>query len=145
MNTAHIETALIVLAIISGLTVLGAIIFAIAKGEFPKGLKPIRLNILYVFTMTVMLLVFVALRGFEWLQGFVPDTEWWDGATFMGTLIAGLNIVFGLIALLQAMVNAITTEPDSAPEATIPVSEHRKTVAYSVRAARGEPLEETGS
>ena len=118
-----VEGALVALAIISGLTVLGTVIAAFVRKEgLPLGMKPIRMNVLYLFTMAALLLVFVALRGFDWLQSFVPNTPWWDGATFMGTLIAGLNVIFGLIAMLQALVNSVTNEPEDKPEPMVPKS-----------------------
>ena len=129
-----IQSALIALAIISSITVLVAVGIAFRQGGFPTGLKPIRLNVIYLFTMAALLLVFVALRGFDWLTAFVPDTEWWDGATFMGTLIAGLNVIFGLIAMLQALVNSVTTEPEDKPEAMVPKS----VFIEGIRAARGQ-------
>lgn len=132
-----IESALIVLAIVSSLTVAVAILVAFKQGGFPSGLKPIRLNVIYMFTMAALLLVFVALRGFEWLQAFVPNTEWWDGATFMGTLIAGLNVIFGLIAMLQALVNSVTTEPEDKPEPMVPKS----VFIEGIKAARGSKQE----
>ena len=130
---AAIEWAFIVLAGMSGLTILVALVVAVRSGKFPAGLKPIRLNVIYLFTMTALLLVFIALRGFDWLQSFVPQTDWWDGATFMGTLIAGLNVIFGLMALLQALVNSVTTEPEDKPEAMVPKS----VFIEGIRAARG--------
>ena len=117
-----VEGALVALAIISGLTIAAVVVAAFRKGEFPTGLKPVRLNVIYLFTMSALLLVFISLRGFEWLNGFVPDTEWWDGATFMGTIVLGLSVIFGLIAILQALVNSVTTEPEDKPEPMVPKS-----------------------
>ena len=130
-----VEGALVALAIISGLTVLGTVIAAFVRKEgLPLGMKPIRMNVLYLFTMAALLLVFVALRGFDWLQSFVPNTPWWDGATFMGTLIAGLNVIFGLIAMLQALVNSVTSEPEDKPEPMVPKS----VFLEGIKAARGK-------
>ena len=129
-----VEQALIALAILSGLTVLVAVIVSFKMGGFPTGLKPVRLNVIYLFTMTALLLVFISLRGFDWLTGFVPDTEWWDGATFMGTIVLGLSVIFGLIAILQALVNSVTTEPEDKPEPTVPKS----VFLEGLKAARGD-------
>ena len=93
-----------------------------------------RLNVIYLFTMSALLLVFISLRGFEWLNGFVPDTDWWDGATFMGTIVLGLSVIFGLIAILQALVNSVTTEPEDKPEAMVPKS----VFLEGIKAVRGE-------
>ena len=129
-----VEQALIVLAVISGITVLVAVAVAFKQGGFPAGLKPVRLNVIYLATMVALLLVFIALRGFEWLTGFVPQTEWWNGATFMGTLIAGLNVVYGMIAMLQALVNSVTSEPEDKPEPMVPKS----VFLEGLKAARGD-------
>jgi uncharacterized BrkB/YihY/UPF0761 family membrane protein len=128
-----VEGALVVLAIISGLTIAAAVFVAFKKGGFPAGLKPVRLNVIYLFTVSTLLLVFISLRGFDWLNGFVPDTDWWDGATFMGTIVLGLSVIFGLIAILQALVNSVTTEPEDKPEAMVPKS----VFIEGIRAARG--------
>ena len=129
-----VEGALIALAILSGLTVLVAVLISFKQGGFPTGLKPVRLNVIYLFTMSALLLVFISIRGFDWLNGFVPDTDWWDGATFMGTIVLGLSVIFGLIAILQALVNSVTTEPEDKPEPTVPKS----VFIAGIEAARGK-------
>ena len=110
-----LNVALLTFAITSCVVVIIAVALPLFKGQGLDGIKPVRANLVYLAGLTTMLLLFVAMRGFDWLASFVPDTDWWDGATFMGALIAIIGIAAQLISMIHTIVSALTQDPPDKP------------------------------
>ena len=112
---SFINWAMLLFVGASAVAVVAAVLVPAFTGKPIPGMKPIRANLLWVVTMAATLALFLGLRGFEWLQQFIPDTDWWDGATFMGALIAGLGLLASLFSMMQTAVSALTTDPSDPP------------------------------
>ena len=109
--------ALFIFAITACIVVILGVILPAFRGEGISWMKPVRANLLYVASMAAMLLLFIGMRGFDWIRSFVPQTEFWDGATFMGVLIAIIGLAASLIALIQTVVSSLANDaPDPPPD-----------------------------
>lgn len=80
-------------------------------------MKPLRPTLIIMAIPLLFVIVLTVTSTFEWLDALIPDTDWWDGATTMGLIVA----VVGFLSLIAggyvtAMANASTDPPDSPPD-----------------------------
>ena len=107
----------IVLLIAVGTIALGVLIvlgIAVYRGD-QEIVKAIGARTLILCILAVAVAVMVVSNMFGWLLRFVPDTEWWDGATTMGVIIAVVGIAISAINIVQTAVGSWTTDPAPSP------------------------------
>ena len=111
-----LETILLIAIGAFGLGLL--IVFAVAvwRGDVEL-VKAIGARTITLCLLSIMVAIVVVAKLFGWLTGFVPDTEWWDGAITMGVIVAMIALPMSAINVVQTAVGAWTSDaPPKSPD-----------------------------
>lgn len=113
MNT---QLALTILSLAVAAAVVFVFIASVVRGKCVP-MKPLRPTLLLMAIPLLLVALMATESTFNWLGELVPDTEWWDGATTMGVIVAVIGFLTLMVSgYVTAMNNASQDAPDPGPD-----------------------------